>query len=155
MPYLLLGWYLAAFPPTRGWRFVLYGLGLGSALLMVLGVQAWVKDIPGIRDYLVEANTLPAILYGAGLFTLISTLCGERTTQCPVVRELSRSAFGVYILHVVVLDVLVNILLPYQVFHEQHPLLYILTLFLLTYGVCLLVVLPLSRVRGVKKLFHY
>ena len=155
VPYLLLGWYLSAFPPTRGWRFVLYGLGLGSALLMVLGVQAYVKDIPGIRDYLVEANTLPAILYGAAMFTLISALCGERTTQCPVVRELSRSAFGVYILHVVVLDVLVNILLPYQAFHEQYPLLYILTLFALTYGVCLLVVLPLSRVRGVKKLFHY
>ncbi len=155
VPYLLLGWYLAAFPPTRGWRLVLYGLGLASALLMVLGVQAYVKDIPGIRDYIVEANTLPAILYGASLFTLISALCGERPTQCPVVRELSRSAFGVYILHVVVLDVLVNILLPYQVFHEQHPLLYILTLFLLTYGACLLVVLPLSRIKGVKKMFHY
>ena len=155
VPYLLLGWYLTAFPPARGQRFLLYGLGLASVLLMVLGVQAWVEDIPGIRDYLVEANTLPAILYGAALFTLISTLCGDRTTQCPVVRELSRSAFGVYIFHVVVLDLLVNILLPYKVFHEQHPLLYILTLFVLTYGACLLVVLPLSRVKGVKKLFHY
>ena len=155
VPYLLLGWYLSAFPPTRGCRFVLYGLGLASALLMILGVQAWVKDIPGIRDYLVEANTLPAILYGAAMFTLICTLCKDRTTQCPVVRELSRSAFGVYIFHVVVLDVLVNILLPYKAFHEQHPLLYILTLFVLTYGACLLVVLPLSRVKGVKKLFHY
>ena len=154
--FMLLCWYLAAVPPTRDWRFVLYGLGLGSALLMVFGVQAYVEDIPGIRDYLVEANTLPAILYGAGLFTLISALSGDRTTQCPVVRELSRSAFGVYIIfHVVVLDLLVNILLPYKVFHEQYPLLYILTLFVLTYGARLLVVLPLSRVRGVKKLFHY
>jgi len=155
VPYLLLGWYLNTFPPTKGQRFVLYGLGLASVLLMIFGVQAWVKDIPGIRDYIVEANTLPAILYGAGLFTLISTLCGDRTTQCPVVRELSRSAFGVYIFHVVVLDILVNILLPYKVFHEQHPLLYILVLFVLTYGACLLVVLPLSRVRGVRKMFHY
>lgn len=38
---------------------------------------------------------------------------------------------------------------------RQHPLLYILTIFLLTYGICLLVVLPLSRIKGVKKLFHY
>ena len=155
VPYLLLGWYLSTFPPTRGWRFVLYGLGLASVLLMVLGVSAWAKDVPGIRDYIVEANTLPAALYGAGLFTLILSLCGDRTTKCPLVRELSRSAFGVYILHVVVLDVLVNILLPYKVFHEQHPLLYILTLFALTYGVCLLAVLPLSRIKGVKKLVRY
>ena len=97
-------------------------------------------------------KNLLAFVFCAGM---ISTLCGERTTRCPVVRELSRSAFGVYIFHVVVLDVLVNILLPYKAFHEQHPLLYILTLFALTYGVCLLVVLPLSQVKGVKKLFHY
>lgn len=89
------------------------------------------------------------------MFTLISALCGKRTTQCPAVRELSRSAFGVYVLHVAILDVLVDVLLPYRVFHEQHPLIYILTLFILTYGACLLVALPLSRVKGVKKLFHY
>ena len=56
--------------------------------------------------------SVSSLLYGAAMFTLICTLCGERTTQCPVVRELSRSAFGVYIFHVAVLDILVNILLP-------------------------------------------
>ena len=155
IPYLLIGWYLNAFPPKKAIRFVLYGLGLAAVLTCILGVQAWVKDIPGIRDYLVEATTLPALLYGVGLFTLISAICGDRPTKSPVIRELSRASFGVYILHVVVLDVLVNILLPYKTFGEQHPLWYILTLFALTAIGCLVVILPLSRVKGVRKIFHY
>ena len=136
-------------------RFVLYGLGLAAALICVFGVQAWVKDIPDIRDYLVEATTLPALLYGVGLFTLICALAGDRETKSPVIRELSRASFGVYILHVVVLDVLVNILLPYKAFGEQYPLWYILTLFVLTAIGSLIVVLPLSKVKGVRKIFHY
>ena len=138
LPYLLIGWYLTTFPPKKAMRFVLYGLGLAAALICVFGVQAWVKDIPDIRDYLVEATTLPALLYGVGLFTLICALAG-----------------GVYILHVAVLDVLVNILLPYKAFGEQYPLWYILTLFALTAIGSLIVVLPLSKVKGARKIFHY
>lgn len=155
LPYLLIGWYLTAFPPKKAMRFVLYGLGLAAALFCVFGVQAWVKDISDIRDYLVEATALPALLYGVGLFTLISALAGDRETKSPVIRELSRASFGVYILHVVVLDVLVNILLPYKAFGEQYPLWYILTLFVLTAIGSLIVVLPLSGVKGVRKIFHY
>lgn len=155
LPYLLIGWYLTTFPPKKAMRFVLYGLGLAAALICVFGVQAWVKDIPDIRDYLVEATTLPALLYGVGLFTLICALAGDRETKSPVIRALSRASFGVYILHVAVLDVLVNILLPYKAFGEQYPLWYILTLFALTAIGSLIVVLPLSKVKGVRKIFHY
>lgn len=96
LPYLLIGWYLTTFPPKKAMRFVLYGPGLAAALICVFGVQAWVKDIPDIRDYLVEATTLPALLYGVGLFTLISALTGEQETKSLVIRELSRVVWGVY-----------------------------------------------------------
>ncbi len=65
---------------------------------------------------------------------------------------LSQQSFGIYITHVFVLDILINYLLPYTVFQEQHPLLYTLVVFILTFGVSLLLTLGLSRIKGAKKL---
>lgn len=65
---------------------------------------------------------------------------------------LSQQSFGIYITHVFVLDILINYLLPYTVFQEQHPLLYTLVVFILVFGVSLLLTLGLSRIKGAKKL---
>ena len=65
---------------------------------------------------------------------------------------LSQQSFGIYITHVFVLDILINYLLPYTVFQGQHPLLYTLVVFILAFGVSLLLTLGLSRLKGAKKL---
>lgn len=114
--------------------------------------QFFISDIPDIRDYMVEMNTLPAMVYGVGVFTLISACCGERETKSRTAAMLSQQSFGIYITHVFVLDILIGVLLPYTVFQEQHPLLYTLVVFIPAFGLSLLLTLGLSKIKGVKKL---
>ena len=151
VPYLLIGWYLATFPPQGKVRLALIGAGIASLVLIILVVRLCIPSIPDIRNYMVEMNTLPAMVYGAGLFTLISALAGERETKSGTVSMLSRASFGVYILHVFFLDWLLY-LMPFAAFNEQHPFLYMLVLFVLTGGLSLGATLLLSKIRGVRGL---
>ena len=41
-------------------------------------VQFCIDAVPDIRDYIVEMNTLPAYLYGIGLFSFISLLSDNK-----------------------------------------------------------------------------
>lgn len=152
VPYLLIGWYLTAFPPQGKMRIALIAVGLAAFACIVLTVQFFIHDIPDIRDYMVEMNTLPAMVYGVGMFTLISACCGERETKSGITKMLSQQSFGTYITHVFLLDILISFLLPYTVFQERYPLLYTLVVFILAFGLSLLLTLGLSKIKGVKKL---
>ena len=152
VPYLLIGWYLTAFPPKGKMRILLIAAGMAALACIVLSVHFLINNIPDIRDYMVEMNTLPAMVYGVGMFTLISTCCGEKETKSGITKMLSQQSFGIYITHVFVLDILIGLFLPYTVFQEQHPLLYTLVVFILAFGVSLLLTLGLSRIKGAKKL---
>ena len=151
VPYLLIGWYLTAFPPQGKVRITLIGAGAAAVAIIVLGVPLWIRDIPDIWNYISDMNTLPAMVYGVGLFTLISSLAGERETRSKALLTLSSTAFGVYILHMFFLRIILWVM-PFAAFHEQHPLLYVLTLFVLDYALSLGTVLLLSKVRGVRAL---
>ena len=155
LPYLLVGWYVTAFPPTKKHRLFIYAFGALALLSSILAVQFYIREIPAIHDYVMEANTLTSALYGLSVFTLICAIAKDRTTKSTLIRELSMSAFGVYILHVAVLDILTNKLMPFDSGWESIPVIYLLALILINYAVCLLIVIPLSRVKGVKKIFHY
>ena len=151
VPYLMIGWYLSAFPPKGKARIALIGAGAAAAVIIVVGVPRWIHDIPNIREYIAEIGTLPAMVYGVGVFTLISSLAGERETRSRVLITMSRTAFGVYILHMFFLKNILSVM-PYAAFHEQHPFLYLITLFVSVYTVTLGAVLLLSRIRGVRAL---
>ena len=151
VPYLLIGWYLSAFPPQGKARIALIGAGAAAAAIIVLGVTLWVRDIPYISDYISDMNTLPAMVYGVGLFTLISSLAGERETRSRALLTLSRTAFGVYILHMFFLRIILSVM-PFAAFHERYPLLYLIALFVSDYAMSLGAVLLLSKVRGVRTL---
>ena len=152
VPYLLIGWYLTAFPPKGKTRIALTAAGLAALIWIILSVQYFIRDIPDIRSYMAEMNTLPAVLYGTGVFTLITAHFGERETKNRFLSLLSRETFGIYVLHVFVLDLLIGLVIPYTVFWEQLPLLYILIVFILDFGLTLLLSRGLSKIRGVRKL---
>ena len=102
-----------------------------------------------------EMNTLTAFVYGVGMFTLLSAVTGERKSENAVVKELSRASFGIYIIHIVFLDLLTGIFLPYRAFGERNPALYLLVLYILTFGCSLGAVYLLTRIKGLRKLFYY
>lgn len=152
IPYLLIGWYLMAFPLKRKIKIILEAAGLIALLAIVLVVQFQIGNIPTIRVYVSEMNTLPAMLYGVGVFLLVTDICGERKTKTRAGSFLPQMSFGVYVMHVFVLDILIKWAIPYKAFHEQNPLLYILILFVLDFGITLLLTFGLTRIPGVKKL---
>ncbi len=155
IPYLLTGWYLDNFPPTGKKKAALWGLGAVALLVIILLVQFCIDAVPDIRDYIVEMNTLPAYLYGVGLFSLISAVSGNKNCDNAVVQGLSKAAFGIYIIHVVFLDIFTNIVLSYSAFGEHLPGLYLLILYGLTFGCSLVVVCLIAKIKGVRKLFYY
>ncbi len=152
VPYLLIGWYLTAFPPTGKARIALILSGLAALIWIILSVHFFVGDIPKIRDYMAEMNTLPAMLYGAGLFTWITTRCGERENRSRVLSALSQQSFGIYVLHLFLLEILIGAVLPYKAFNERLPLVYTLVQFFLIFGLSFLLSLGLSKIKGVRKL---
>ena len=112
VPYLLIGWYLTTFPPAGNKKIALIAAGLAALLCMALSVQLLIDEIPDLRDYVVEMNTPPALLYGVGVFVLINDCLQARQTQGKAIKLLSKHAFGIYILHVFVLDILMYLILP-------------------------------------------
>ena len=150
--YVLIGWYLTTFPPQGKMRAVLIGSGIAALVFIILIVQFEIDAVPTIRDYMVEMNTLPALIYGVGLFTFITTHYGERETKSGAVAMLSQQAFGIYMIHVLILDILINIALPYSAFGERAPVLYTLVVFVLDFGFSLLISLCLSRIPVVKRI---
>ena len=151
-PYLLIGWYLSTFKPNTVMRIILIVLGLAALLVMILAVQFKIESISAIRDYVVEMNTLPAMIYGVGLFTLFDWIGAERATRSKFTAMLSKLSFGVYVTHVVFLDILVTFILPYNVFNEQHAFLYVIVVFLIDFVVSYLFTFVLSLIKGVRKI---
>ena len=152
VPYLLIGWYLTAFPPKGKKMLALTASGLAALIWIILSVHFLIADIPDIHSYMAEMNTLPGMLYGAGLFAWITAHFGERETRSRALSLLSRLSFGIYVLHLFVLELLIGAALPYKAFNERLPLIYLLTVFALCYGLSFLLSLGLSKIKGVRKL---
>lgn len=155
LPYLLAGWYIVNFPPKKEIRIIIYLAGVTAVITAILAVSTYFTVIPNIHKYVMERESLPAFLYGISVFTFICSAVKKQTSDNKLIKAFSKSSFGVYIIHVVVLDILTNIVLPFEGFWTDIPVLYILAVFVLTYSLSLCIVLPLSHVSGVKKLFHY
>lgn len=152
LPYLLIGWYLTAFPP-RGWaRVALPAAGIAALVFQILAVRFLIGAVPDIRDYMMEMDTLPAMVYGAGLFAWITGHFEGRETKSKVIAGLSLRSFGIYITHVFLLDILIGLLFPYTAFGEQHPLVYTIVLYVSGFCAAFLVSLCLSKVKGLRKL---
>lgn len=153
VPYMLIGWYLTTFQLSKKARLLMIGAGAAAVAFIILIVQSCIDNISDIRDYMVEMNTLPALIYGCGVFTLINSICGKRETKSGLVRVFSSCSFGIYIIHIIMLD-LVLLHMPYKVFNEQHPLLYIFILYTLCLVLSFVIVFILTRIKGIRKLFH-
>lgn len=152
--YLLMGWYLGNFEMKAAHRRMLYGAGVAAVVISTAVVHHRIDAVPGIRDYMYSELSLPAMVYGVALFVLIQSLCRGKTTKSGLVRSLSDGCFGVYLVHVVVMEVFVRYLLPYECMGPGRPLCYILLLYGFTLGLSAGIVWLSGRCGVLRRAFY-
>lgn len=151
--YLFIGWYLANYRFTRKERITLYSLSLIAVIGSILAVQFCISDISNIRVYVYGALSLPTLFYGCAVFVLIQTLCDGRATS-RIAAICSDYSFGIYMIHIVYLELLTQWLLPYSRFGIRSALLYIVLMMVLVIGLSFLTVYAVSHIKYVRKIFY-
>ena len=152
---ILAGWYLANHGLSRGWKALVYILGAASCVAIV-GLVWFQYEIIGagvLRDYVSEAYTVPAALFGIAVFQGVCSICGGRATKNSCVKACSELSFGVYLLHIFFFECFTCYLRPYDAARD-NALLYILALWAFMLVLSLLAAFALSRIRYLKKLIY-
>lgn len=155
MGLLLAGWYLNEYKLKRGTGKLLYISGLISVAVGTLVVYGYIDRIPQIRDYMYSELSLPAFLYGTALFAFIRSSCGEKQTGSRLTEAMADCSFGVYLLHVAVLEIFVRLILPYGEFGTGKPLSYIMILYLVTLAIPFAVVKLTGNIKGIRRIFFH
>jgi surface polysaccharide O-acyltransferase-like enzyme len=150
---ILLGWYFSEFPLKESKRFVLYVAGIFMVTLSTWLVYLMIDVVPNIRDYVYEALTLPAFVYAAALYVLLQSLCKQKLTQSKLLTEISDCSFGIYLVHVMVLEIFVRLILPYEQFGKGKPLSYIMLSYATILLVSFAIVKLIGYIRGMRKIF--
>lgn len=103
--YYMLGWVLRRESLSRRARGVLYALGaLGFAVTaLVCGWGSWTRGSVYIPLY--EYDSVCSALEAAAVFVFAKEHLGRLISR-PWVRELSRCTFGIYLMHVIPIDLL-------------------------------------------------
>lgn len=150
---LLIGWYLNEYTLKSQTRKLLYVLGFVSVVVSTLVVYRNINEIPQIRDYMYSELSLMALIYGSALFAVIQSICGKKHTQSQLTATMSDSTFGVYLFHVVILEIFVKLILPYEHFGYGKPLAYIVILYLVTLLIPFAIVTLTGYIKGVRRIF--
>lgn len=134
--YFLLGWYIVHVGiPERKNRIALYCAAIASLAAIMVYVN-YTKDYT--NAYADEG--LPVLLYASGVFLAINS--GSRRHGCSrFLLSLSKCSFGIYVVHIAVLDEIVR-LLPRTMTAPIH----ILSRWLLVISVSLAITWLLSRI---------
>lgn len=150
---LLAGWYFNEFKLNKITKTVLYVLGIISVVGSTIVVYFFIDSVPNIRDYMYSELSLPAFIYGSSLFVFIQSVCKEKTTKLNIVSTFADTSFGIYLFHVLVLEIFVRFILPYEKFGFGKPFSYIMILYVFTIAFSFLIVYLAGRFKYSRKLF--
>lgn len=151
--YFLVGWYLSEYDFKKASRIVLYVCATLIVGFSIFVTQHWIATIPAIRGNVYQELSLPPFIFGMTVFVLIKTLCKEKASQSNFVSSLSRESFGIYMIHVLYLELFTQVWLPYDkasigVF--AYIILSYLTVLVLSY----ITVWVIEKIPYVKKIFY-
>ncbi len=152
--YLFLGWYISNFKFAKNKRIIIYILGIICAFITVWSVQTYIGVIPSIKEYVCSDANIINTLYSIAVFLFIFTICKDKQNNHPKIKELSSFVFGIFIIHVLFIELLLQVIYPYSKLTLQIPGLYhiimLITVFVLSY----LTILIVSKIKYVKKIFY-
>ncbi len=153
--YYFLGWLLDNFELSKTKRTLWYLLGLLSILFAIVMVQFHFDDKSSIIDNMYEPTALPPLIFGSALLLLIITLCKEKKTSSSLVRLLSDCSFGVYLIHVMVLELYITYIYPvFGADNHNHPLLFHTVFYIVVVAVSYLLAIVISKCKYVNKIIR-
>ncbi|MDO5826374.1 MAG: acyltransferase [Methanosphaera sp.] len=151
--YFLLGWYLTTFPLSKKNRYILYALGLTALLIAILAPQYYSTQIPGIRFYVHSGLDIVSLTWGVSVFAFLLALFKDRTNTNKKSIQFSNFVYGMYIAHVLFLEIFVQLVASYPAFPVHMPIVYIITVFVFTVTCSYILVWIVSKTR-IKMIFY-
>lgn len=151
--YFLLGWLFDNFEIKKPFRIVIYAVGLISLIFQIVVIQLVYNDIPTIRNFVSADLAFPVILYGGAVFLFICNVCEEKHHDSKIVSLLSKVSFGVYMLHVFILEILTRVWLTPDTLNI-HPMLYFLLIYTITVVSSFLISYLISKIKYLRKAIH-
>ena len=126
--YFLLGWYITNVDIKKKAKNILIGLGGMGLILMIVLTQAFESSIPASYQFTYDSLSILPFVYSLGSFLL---LYRKENTQKNrrAFRFISKYTFGIYMLHIIFLEIFMNYILPYSPSTFITPLLYMVLLF--------------------------
>ncbi|RAP54549.1 MAG: hypothetical protein BZ137_01595, partial [Methanosphaera sp. rholeuAM130] len=151
--YFLLGWYLTTFPLSKKNRYILYILGITALLISILAPQFYSIQVPGIRFYVHSGLDIVSLTWGVSVFAFLLSLFKDRSNTNKKSIQFSNFVYGMYIAHVLFLEIFVQLIASYPAFPIHIPVIYILTVFVFVTTCSYLLVWTVSKTR-LKMLFY-
>ena len=122
---------MTTFPLSKKLRRVLYALGIIAVLISVLSVQVYIGIMPGIRGYVHSGLDIVSFVWGVSVFVFFLSVFKDRINTNKFAIEASNFVYGMYIAHVLFLELFLQVLCPYTTFPIQIPIVYIIITFAL------------------------
>jgi len=111
---------------------------------------SFTKDLQNVSPYVLNYNFIGILTMGAAGFELLRRGAGRLRRFAPQFAYMSRTAFAIYLLHRVILDVMVKKLL-YPVYHTWSRPLTCAAFVVIPIAASLLVIAPLSKIPFFKR----
>lgn len=151
--YFLLGWYLSEYEIKKENRIILYAVSAVVVALSIFAVQHWISAVPTIRKNLYHELTLPPFVFGIAVFVLIKALCGNRSTNSKLIVGLSKNSFGIYMLHVLYLELFTQVWFPYDA-SKVGAAAYILLSYFAVLALSFVTVWVIGKIPYIRKIFY-
>ena len=136
--YFLAGWFLANTNYSKKQNTIIYIIGTISLISIILLTQAF----PDQYDLTYSNSGILVFFYSYSIFVLVKTICLEQKTSKFFIK-LSKLSFGVYLIHVIILDIL-NQIIPKNSF-------YIPVIFLSTIVISFIISYIVSKIPIIRK----
>ncbi len=146
LTYYLAGWYITNVKISKKAKMCIYIASIMSVII-TFGYCLFTKDYENAY----ENNSIFIFLFSVGVFTAISNgfkSIGSKTKT--ILQFLSKMSFGIYIVHVFVLDVIKQLFIITGISEIYTPI-YIILVFIATCVLSTLVTLILSKMPFIKK----
>ena len=151
--YFLLGWYLTNVEIKEKTKKTLVATGALSLVIMIVLTQAFESSIPESYNYTYDNLSILPLLYSIGAFVLLyrKDNSGREGRFCHTV---SKFTFGIYMLHIMILEVFMAYILPYSSSSAFSPILYMALLFIVIAPLSFISAYLIGKIPYLRKLLY-
>ena len=152
LSYVLLGYLLNKCDVKKTLKVIIYILSVFGLLIHILGTLYLSKKAGELSTFFKGYYNLPCVLYSTGVFVLLKDIGNKISTfkLKGFFIILQRYSFGIYLLHIFVLDILREAFERIGISYYSNP--YVALATLTSIILCILVIMALRKIPILKKL---